>query len=104
MVAMAGIIVIDRLVILAILLVAWFYMASALRKEPRWLKLFVPFIILAFAIITDFFGSYMLEFGFFSKENIHYIAVKWIESALILFAAIGFVYVSFSSFRKLRGK
>ncbi len=85
----------SRIVVLIFLLLAWFYMASALKKEGRWLKMFVPFVILAFAILANFAKTVLLHPSIYQL-------LDFIENALMFLAAIGFVYVAYSSRKKLR--
>ncbi len=84
----------SKIIVLVFLLLAWFYMGSALKKERRWLKLFVPFVILAFAVLANFAKELMLQTD-------AYYALDFAENTLMFVAAIGFVYVSYISFRKL---
>ena len=84
----------SKIVVLVFLLLAWFYMASALKKEQRWLKLFVPFVILAFAVLANFAKGLALN------TDAYYV-LDFAENILMFIAAIGFVYVSYTSSRKL---
>lgn len=84
----------SKIIVLVFLLLAWFYMGSALKKEHRWLKLFVPFVILAFAVLANFAKGLALHTD-------AYYALDFAENALMFIAAIGFVYVSYASNRKL---
>ena len=84
----------SRIVVLIFLLLAWFYMASALKKESRWLKMFIPFVILAFAILANFAKTVLLHPSIYSVLDLT-------ENLLMFLAAIGFVYVSYSSSKKL---
>ena len=84
----------SKIIVLVFLLLAWFYMGSALKKERRWLKLFVPFVILAFAVLANFGKGLTLQ-------TPAYYVLDLAENALMFVAAIGFVYVSYTSSRKL---
>ena len=87
----------SKIVVLIFLLLAWFYMGSALKREKRWLKLFVPFVILAFAVLANFAKELMLQTS-------AYYVLDFAENILMFIAAIGFAYVSYSSFKKLGKK